>query len=162
MARTQYTLEPVGQIETDGAMARIRIDEVFRPALIELDGFSHIQVLWWGHLLDTPEYRSLTVAERPYRNAPDQIGIVATRSPARPNPVGLTAVPILSIDHEAGVIEVPFIDAENGTPVLDVKPYHPSVDRVRSVAVPEWCRSWPEWYEDSATFDWGSVFAFSG
>ena len=161
MAQTHYQIDSIGRVEVEGTAFRIVIAEPFRPALTELDGFSHVQVLWWGHLLDTPEYRSLTVADRPYRDAPAEIGIFATRSPARPNPIGLTTVPVMSIDHERGVIDVPFIDAEDGTPVVDLKPYHPSVDRVRHVAVPEWCRQWPEWYEDSATFDWGSVFAFS-
>ena len=160
MARKSFLIEPVGHVEVDGATFRIVIAEEYRPALTELDGFSHVQVLWWAHLLDSPEYRSQTIADRPYRDGPDEVGIFATRSPARPNPIGLTAVPVLSIDHQRGIIDVPFIDAENGTPVVDVKPYHPSVDRIREIAVPEWCRAWPEWYEDSATFDWGSVFAF--
>ena len=84
--------------------------------------------------------------------------MVATRSPARPNPLALTAVPVISIDIEAVVVRVPFIDAEDGTPILDLKPYHPAVDRIREVSVPQWCEGWPEWYEDSATFDWGAVF----
>lgn len=161
MARTQYTMDPVGHVETTGGTTRLVIAEEYRSALTELDGFSHIHVLWWGHLLDTPRHRSSTVADTPYRDAPEQIGIFATRSPARPNPICLTAVPVLSIDHERGILDVPFIDAEDGTPIVDVKPYHPSVDRIRHVAVPEWCASWPEWYEDSATFDWGSVFTFA-
>ena len=115
-------------------------------------------MLWWCHLLDEAEYRAITVSERPYRDAPDQLGIFATRSPVRPNPIALTAVPVLSIDVERGVVRIPYIDAEVGTPVLDIKPYHPAVDRIREVSVPEWCAGWPKWYEDSATFDWGAVF----
>ena len=65
---------------------------------------------------------------------------------------------MLAIDVEGGRITIPFIDAEPGTPVLDIKPYHPAVDRIREVEVPHWCRSWPEWYEDSMTLDWGAVF----
>ena len=42
--------------------------------------------------------------------------------------------------------------------MLDIKPYHPAVDRIREVGVPAWCAGWPEWYEDSMTFDWGAVF----
>jgi tRNA (Thr-GGU) A37 N-methylase len=103
-------------------------------------------------------FREMTIAEQPYRNAPVAIGIFATRSPARPNPIALTPVPVISVDVADGIVRVPFIDAEDGTPILDIKPYHPAVDRIRDVRTPAWCSSWPEWYEDSATFDWGSVF----
>ena len=158
MSDSSYTLNPIGHVAVDEGGFSLMVDEPYRPALIELDGFSHINVLWWCHLLDEPMFREMTIAERPYRNAPDAIGIFATRSPARPNPIALTAVPIISIDEAAGVVRIPFIDAEDGTPILDIKPYHPAVDRVRSTHTPEWCADWPEWYEDSATFDWAAVF----
>ena len=87
-----------------------------------LEGFSHINVLWWFDRLDSPAYRAVTTSERPYRDAPDRLGIFATRSPVRPNPLALTAVPVLAIDAGGGVVRIPFIDAEPGTPVLDIKP----------------------------------------
>lgn len=55
-------------------------------------------------------------------------------------------------------IHIAFIDAEAGTPILDIKPYHPSVDRIRDVAVPAWCAYWPHWCGESATFDWEAEF----
>ncbi len=158
MSTSTYTVEAIGRVEAADASFLLRIDEPYRGALTELEGFSHINVLFWCHYVDTPEYRAITVAERPYAGAPAAVGIFATRSPVRPNPVGLTAVPVMSIDEEAGIVVIPFIDAENGSPILDIKPYHPSVDRIREVSVPEWCAHWPQWYEDSMTFDWGSVF----
>jgi len=136
----------------------IAAESAYRDALIGLEGFSHINVLWWFDQLDSPEYRAVTTSERPYRDAPARLGIFATRSPVRPNPLALTAVPVLAIDVAAGVVRIPFIDAEPGRPVLDIKPYHPAVDRIREVSVPAWCAGWPEWYEDSMTFDWGAVF----
>jgi tRNA (Thr-GGU) A37 N-methylase len=57
-------------------------------------------------------------------------------------------------------IEVAYLDAENDTPILDIKPYHPSSDRVRDIKMPEWCRHWPTWYEDSQAFDWSKEFNF--
>ena len=158
MSDQRFELRPIGGVISDDAGFALHIDEPFREALLGLAGFSHLNVLWWCHLLDEPEYRAITVSERPYRDAPDQLGIFATRSPVRPNPIALTAVPVLSIDVERGVVRIPNIDAEVGTPVLDIKPYHPAVDRIREVSVPEWCGGWPQWYEDSATFDWGAVF----
>lgn len=158
MSNDQFTIDSIGRVTIDADGFALVIDEPYRPALIELGGFSHVNVLWWCHLLDEAVYREMTIAERPYRNAPAQVGIFATRSPARPNPIALSAVPVMSIDVDAGILRVPWIDAEDGTPILDLKPYHPAVDRIREVSTPTWCADWPQWYEDSATFDWGSVF----
>ncbi len=158
MSDDHFTVESIGHVQVDKDGFALVIAEPYRQALTELDGFSHLNVLWWCHLLDDPMFREMTIAERPYRGAPAAIGIFATRSPARPNPIALTAVPVISIDMADGVVRVPYIDAEDGTPILDIKPYHPAVDRIRDVHTPAWCASWPEWYEDSATFDWGSVF----
>lgn len=158
MSDTDYQLQPIGRVNAGDGGFSIEIDEPFRNALIGLEGFSHLNVLWWFSLLDEPEYRAVTTAERPYRDAPDRLGIFATRSPVRPNPLALSAVPVLSIEVEAGIVRVPYMDAEPGTPVLDIKPYHPAVDRIRDVTVPQWCAAWPKWYEDSMTFDWGAVF----
>jgi hypothetical protein len=44
--------------------------------------------------------------------------------------------------------------------IIDIKPYQPCSDRVKNVLLPVWCSEWPKWYEDSATFDWNSVFNF--
>ncbi|MGB9357386.1 MAG: SAM-dependent methyltransferase [Acidimicrobiia bacterium] len=158
MPSDRFTVESIGHVKIDDEGFALMIDEPYRPALIEVEGFSHVNVLWWCHLLDDPMYRGMTIAERPYRNAPDQVGIFATRSPVRPNPIALSAVPLMSIDVDSGVIRVPWIDAEDETPILDIKPYHPAVDRIREVSTPAWCADWPQWYEDSATFDWGAVF----
>jgi tRNA-Thr(GGU) m(6)t(6)A37 methyltransferase TsaA len=153
-----FDLNPVGRVLSDGMAFTLQIDEPYRAALVELDGFSHINVLWWCHYLDAPEYREMGVADKPYRDGPDQVGIFATRSPARPNPIAVTATSLIGIDHAAGVVGVGYIDAEDGTPVLDIKPYLPATDRIREVSTPPWCADWPQWLEESATFDWAAVF----
>ena len=158
MSGTTYQLSPVGRVQVDEDGFSLVIDPPFRDALMGLEGFSHINVLWWFDQLDAPEYRAITVSEKPYRDGPDRLGLFATRSPVRPNPLALTPVPVISIDAAEGLVRIPFIDAEPGSPVLDIKPYHPAVDRIREVGVPAWCAGWPEWYEDSMTFDWGAVF----
>jgi tRNA (Thr-GGU) A37 N-methylase len=61
---------------------------------------------------------------------------------------------------EKGIIGLAFIDAEDGTPVLDIKPYTPSLDRVENPIVPKWCAHWPKSVESSGSFDWSSVFNF--
>jgi tRNA-Thr(GGU) m(6)t(6)A37 methyltransferase TsaA len=136
----------------------VKLEERYAPALREMDGFSHVIVLWWCHHVDGQQYRRLTELEKPYKRSPAKVGVFATRSPVRPNPIAATAVAVLKVDHEAGIIQIPYIDAEHGSPVLDIKPYHPCADRIREVSVPEWCSHWPEWYEDSAQFDWSAEF----
>jgi len=54
------------------------------------------------------------------------------------------------------MIQVGYTDADNGSPVIDLKPYTPSLDRVENPSVPEWCRHWPKSLEKSADFDWDS------
>jgi tRNA (adenine37-N6)-methyltransferase len=156
----QYVLRPIGHVETKNGGFSVIVDKEFTSALSGLQGFSHLQVLCWGHLFDEDEYRQVLETDKPYKKAPDKLGIFATRSPLRPNPVLVSVVPVIHLDMENGIIRVPYIDAEDETPVIDIKPYHPSSDRIREVNVPEWCRHWPQWYEDSATFSWQDEFLF--
>lgn len=153
-----YKLSAIGHVRVAEDRFCLELEKEFVPALAGLDGFNTLTVLWWANLLDYEEARAIITCEQPYKNAPAEMGIFATRSPVRPNPICVTAVSVLHIDYENGKITVPYIDAEDGTPLLDIKPYYPSTDRVRDVSVPEWCQEWPQWLEDSATFDWGSVF----
>lgn len=105
-----------------GGTATVTVDEAYRPGLAGLAGFSHVVVLSWFE--QAP--RNLIV-QKP-RHASDAKGVFALRSPARPNPVGLHVARILSLDIEAGRIELDAIDALDGTPVIDLKPYFASVD----------------------------------
>lgn len=84
----------------------------------------------------------------------------ATRTPNRQNKIGQETVYVINIDEEKGIIEVPYIDAFDGTPVLDIKLYTPSIDRVENVEVPVWCKDWPDCYEKSGDFDCSNVFNF--
>jgi tRNA-Thr(GGU) m(6)t(6)A37 methyltransferase TsaA len=158
MSDKEYHLSPVGRVANGPQGCVLKIAAKYRAALQGLEGFSHIQVLWWSHQLDNPEARNLLEAEQPYAGAPARLGIFATRSPLRPNPIGLSTVAVLGVDCGKGLVLVPWIDAEDGTPILDIKPYHPSSDRVREVHLPAWCRGWPQWAEDSADFDCEAVF----
>lgn len=158
MSNVVYTVKPIGYVVVDASGFSIEIEETYRPALSGLDGFSHLNILWWCHLLDEPEWRDIVVTDKPYKAGPEQVGIFATRSPARPNPIALTPVAVTGIDDERGTIGIAYIDAEPGSPVLDIKPYLPAIDRVHDTSSPQWCSDWPECYEDSAAFDWGAVF----
>jgi tRNA (Thr-GGU) A37 N-methylase len=68
----------------------------------------------------------------------------------------MTVASILGIDQKEGIIQIPWIDAAPDTPIIDLKPYQPSGDRVKDIAMPNWCSHWPKWLEDSGSFDWAS------
>lgn len=158
MPQKELSVVPIGYVRAGDREFRLEIDKALAPGLKELEGFSHLNVLWWCHRCDAEEHRAVLLCDRPYKNAPVEVGVFATRSPARPNPIALSAVAILSVDVQTGVIRIASIDAEEGTPIIDLKPYQPCLDRIREFALPEWCRHWPHWSEDSAAFDWAAEF----
>ncbi len=160
MNKPEYAIVPIGYIRVSNGSTRLDIQKDFSPALKGLEGFSHIIVVFWCHLTDTKDHRNQLECDKPYRQGPDNVGIFATRSPVRPNPVAITPVQVIKLDTSTGMIHIPFIDAEDGTPIIDIKPYHPSIDRIREVSTPKWCDHWPKCYEDSASFDWESEFNF--
>ncbi len=157
---TDMMIKPIGKIEMQNGLFAIRLEPEYAAGLKALDGFSHLEVLWWFSQCDTPECRAALEIPKPYKKAPEVMGVFATRSPARPNPIALSTVEVVSIDHDNGVILVPYLDADPGTPVLDIKPYEPSIDRVESPRVPDWCAHWPKSYEASGRFDWEQEFLF--
>lgn len=154
----EFKISPIGYVRAGEGGFYLEIEKEYLPALKGLEGFSYVNVLWWCHLCDEADYRKMVECDRPYKTGPATLGIFATRSPLRPNPIALTPVAVLNIDYERGLVYIPYIDAEDGTPIVDLKPYHPAVDRIKEVSVPTWCSHWPEWLEDSATFDWSAEF----
>ena len=156
----QFTVRQIGTMEMDKDGMYVKLLPGYIPALKSLEGFGHADILWWFDGCDDEENRSVLEAESPYKQGPDTMGIFATRSPQRPNPIALSVVQILYIDHEAGVIYIAYADARQGSPVLDLKPYTPSLDRVEHPQVPDWCGHWPRSLEESGDFDWENEFNF--
>ncbi|MGE5645975.1 MAG: tRNA (N6-threonylcarbamoyladenosine(37)-N6)-methyltransferase TrmO [Acidobacteriota bacterium] len=91
----------------------------FEPGLTDIEGFSHLYVIW---TFDRAEGFDL-IASPPTDNRPH--GVFATRSPRRPNPIGLTVVELLG--REGAILRVRGVDMLDGTPILDIKPYLTSV-----------------------------------
>ena len=139
-----FEVYPIGRIQNNENGTVIEIAPKYIPAMKALEGFSHINVIWWFSDSDNNDARNTLDAPKPYKNAPDTMGIFATRSPIRPNPIALTAVEVIHIDYQKGLIQIAYIDANDNTPVLDIKPYTPSLDRVETPGVPEWCSHWPK------------------
>lgn len=142
----ELLIKPIAHIYTDftekfgiprqsGLIDELKGRIVFEPqyrrfeALKELDGFSHIWLIWHFSQADTKEF-SPTV--RPPRLGGNRrVGVFASRSPFRPNSLGLSCVKLEGIDYEgenAPVIYVSGIDMLNGTPIFDIKPYIPVAD----------------------------------
>lgn len=111
--------------------ASLQIDEPYRLGLVTLERVGHIHVLTWMH--HAP--RNLIV-QKP-RHATEAKGVFALRSPARPNPVGLHSVRLVSLDIERGRIDIDAIDVLDGTPIIDIKPYFPSVDVLADALMPD-------------------------
>jgi tRNA-Thr(GGU) m(6)t(6)A37 methyltransferase TsaA len=155
-----FTVTPIGKVRSNENETLIEVEKIYIPALQALDGFSNINILWWFSDFDDERSRSILQTEQPYKGAPETLGVFATRSPLRPNPIALTTVEVIHIDYENGVIHIPFIDANDNSPVLDIKPYTPSLDRVETPGVPAWCSHWPKSTEESANFAWEEVFNF--
>jgi len=112
-----------------GQAASLVIDEPYRRGLDGLERASHVVILTWLHHAG----RNLIV-QKP-RHAGEASGVFALRSPARPNPVGLHVAKLVSVDIENGTLALDAIDALDGTPVIDVKPYFASVDSVPEATV---------------------------
>jgi tRNA-Thr(GGU) m(6)t(6)A37 methyltransferase TsaA len=155
-----FQVNPIGEIVINEGGMSINLEPKYIPALQALDGFSHLNVVWWFSDCDFEEARSVLEVPQPYKKAPAVMGIFATRSPVRPNPVALSAVQVIHIDYEKGSIQITYIDAKDSTPVLDIKPYTPSLDRVETPGVPQWCSHWPASLEQSGNFNWENEFNF--
>lgn len=156
----QFFVNPIGKVRIAEEGMFIELDAKYAQALRGLEKFSHINVIWWLSESDNEQFREVLEASSPYKNGPLSIGIFATRSPVRPNPVALSTAQILYIDGEKARIAVAYIDAHDGSPVIDLKPYTPSWDRVDKPLVPEWCSHWPKSLEASGEFNWENEFNF--
>lgn len=149
---TEYQVKPIGYVKVLNNSFSIELMHEYRPALRNLEGFSHLLILWWGHLSRRPKNNELVIGKL-FKNGPEKMGIFSTRSPHRPNPILISTIEIQTIDINRGLITTAFIDAENGTPILDIKPYLP-MDRVSACQTPEWCQHWPQWFEEYSKYNW--------
>ena len=152
------SLSFIGTIDRFDDGYEITLDPAYRSGLLGLSEFSHAHILWWADRAVTEAGRARLICQRPYTRSEADVGVFGSRSPERPNPIGMSVVMVLSIDENEGRIRVPFIDTMPGTPVVDIKPYFPASDRVRNVRVPQWFAQWPQDYAASASFDWSGEF----
>jgi tRNA-Thr(GGU) m(6)t(6)A37 methyltransferase TsaA len=131
----------IGVVENAGELSRVRIFPKFCVGLQSLDRFSHIIILYWFHLRDKDEHRHvLQITPRRHPGAP-QVGVFASRSPSRPNPLGLCVTELVKLQE--CTLLVKGLDALESSPVVDIKPYIPRADSVPDARVPEWTSRGP-------------------
>jgi tRNA-Thr(GGU) m(6)t(6)A37 methyltransferase TsaA len=140
----EVTLRPIGVVHNSVSSGRrevkwekveseIEVNSEWADALDGIEDFSHVWVLFYLSGSLPPE----SPRTRPQgRDDAPLVGRFATRSPVRPNPIGLTPVELLAI--EGNRLQVMGLDAFDGTPVLDLKPYLPRGDSISHARVPDW------------------------
>jgi tRNA-Thr(GGU) m(6)t(6)A37 methyltransferase TsaA len=114
-------------------VSEIVLDSSLTEALDNLDEFSHIIVIYWMHQSTEPAPRKVRPKGNPEHSL---MGVFATRSPNRPNPIGKATVRLLQ--RRDNILIVEGLDAIDGTPVIDIKPYIPGYDSVDNAKVPSW------------------------
>nr|WP_319376569.1 tRNA (N6-threonylcarbamoyladenosine(37)-N6)-methyltransferase TrmO [uncultured Methanoregula sp.] len=132
-----FTIQPIGHVRSpykekkdaprqgrlSDTISEIVIDEKYLPGLEDVEKKSHLIVLSWFDRADRTTLRATPPHEK------IEHGVFATRSPNRPNPVAFSVVDLLGC--EGNVLRVRGLDALDGTPVVDIKPYSPDIDCVR-------------------------------
>jgi tRNA-Thr(GGU) m(6)t(6)A37 methyltransferase TsaA len=116
-------------------ISEILISDDFTGILDGIEDFSHILVLYLAHLA-SEEGRSIIKAHPMGRRDLPEVGIFATCSPVRPNPICVSAVPLL--ERNGNILKVKHLDAVDGSPVIDIKPYTPSYYTMKEVKVSKW------------------------
>ena len=131
------TFQPIGTISTPHKVEKntphqsqaarnitgeIKIFPQFRGGLNDLIGFERIWLIYYMH---RASFSKLSIV--PHIDIVER-GLFATRSPGRPNPIGLSAVQLMDLDGEEGILKILGVDMLDGTPLLDIKPYIPRLD----------------------------------
>ena len=141
--RDKIFLNPIGRVKTEAVgdevkdksrISQIIICDELLEALEGIDGFSHLFVLFWLNQISNKQQMKLKVHPRGRRDMP-LLGVFATRTSLRPNPIGLTLVELLKV--EGNTLTVRGLDAFDGTPILDIKPFD-SWDAAEKARVPDW------------------------
>jgi tRNA-Thr(GGU) m(6)t(6)A37 methyltransferase TsaA len=147
----EYKVTPIGYITSpiksppkrkDFYWQEIEAEIVVEPRLAlglnAIESFSHVIVIWWMDKATDSSKVALEVVPRGRKDLP-LVGVFASRSPYRPNPVGKATVRLL--EHRGNILRVKGLDALDGTPVLDIKPFIPDYDSDKDATAPEWTRT---------------------
>lgn len=138
-ARFTYDVPRQGSLATGNA-GIVQLDECYRGTLADLNGFERI---WLLFLFDRTK-GAWHPKVMPPRHVTRKVGLFASRSPYRPNPIGLSCVKLLAVDEAHLTLAIAEHDLIDGTPIIDIKPYLPYAD-----AFPDAKAGWTESPEQS-------------
>jgi tRNA-Thr(GGU) m(6)t(6)A37 methyltransferase TsaA len=143
MELPSMTLKAIGIVKSEikrtskhdyqDVVSEIIVDSRLTEALDNLDEFSHIIVIYWMHQSRRPAPKKVHPMGNPEHAL---MGVFATRSPDRPNPIGKATVRLL--ERRGNTLKIKGLDAIDGTPVIDIKPYMPGYDSVKNAKAPPW------------------------
>ena len=149
-ASDEIHLQPIGYVRSPvketprpeydwtGVVSEIVIQPEFAAGLAGLGEYSHVIVIYWAHKAIDKSKMALQVRYRGDPTLP-MVGVFASRSPYRPNPLCLKVARLLEVsDH---ILRLEGLDAYDGTPVLDIKPFNPDNDAPPHASVPPWNRN---------------------
>lgn len=129
MILKRYFLQRMGRVRG----GKIELHKRWAKALDGIEGFSHIIVLFW---LDRARKPDMKIHPKGIQQIPE-IGYLATRTPHRANPIGMTVVKL--VRRQGNVLRVKGLDAWDGTPILDIKPYTKR-EAIKNYRMPQWVK----------------------
>jgi len=129
---TDMPVQPHGAKDT---LATIEFKEEFIDGLKDLDGFSHVYLIYYFHKIDKHELQVVPFNDK--TNTPR--GVFSTRTPKHPNSIGLSLVELVSVDRN--IVTIKGVDILDGTPLIDIKPYIENFDVVAGDIKSGWMRS---------------------
>jgi tRNA-Thr(GGU) m(6)t(6)A37 methyltransferase TsaA len=141
----EITLKAIGTVRSEikerghqnarDVVAEIVVDPELTEGLDNLEEFSHLIIIYYMHKSRKPA--PMKVIPR-FNTGPTPVGVFATRSPDRPNALGKSLVALL--ERNGNILKVRGLDAIDGTPVIDIKPYIPGIDAADNARVPPWMK----------------------
>jgi len=118
---------PIQPSAARGVKGQVQVYEKYLPALSDLEGFSHIYLLYYFHLTKSHQLKVIPFLDDQER------GLFATRAPKRPNPIGLSVVKLIQV--KGPILHVENVDVIDGTPLLDIKPYVREMEAVEDLRI---------------------------
>ena len=125
-------VQPKGACDT---IATIEFKDEYKDGLTDLDGFSHLYLIYYFHKIKEPKLKVIPFNDKTHT----QRGVFATRTPMHPNSIGLSIVELVNV--EENIVTIKGIDILDGTPLIDIKPYIENFDKIDGITKSGWMKS---------------------
>lgn len=131
-----FKIYPLGRVIQTGSKTWVEIDPAFAPALLGIEDFSHLVILYWFDRNDTTEKRRILQVHPRSDPAKPLRGVFATHAPVRPNLIATCLCRLVAVENNR--LHVEGLDALPESPVVDIKPYIPPSLTTDKVRLPDW------------------------